>query len=65
MRSHTLPPELKRSLTGCLKLLGVPIGTANHVASYMQHRRVDSLKQMLDQTPLLEDAQVVHKLLGV
>ena len=59
------PPDLKRNLTGCFKLLGVPIGTADHVASYMQHKRVDSLKQMLDQTPLLEDAQVAHRLLGV
>ncbi|CAK0823258.1 unnamed protein product, partial [Prorocentrum cordatum] len=58
------PAGVQRKADGCFKLLGAPIGGHEHCAELVQVKRVQKLTTMLDEVPLLEDAQVAHKLLS-
>ncbi|CAK0886144.1 unnamed protein product [Prorocentrum cordatum] len=58
------PAVVQRKVDGCFKLLDTPVGCQEHCAEYVEVKRARKLTAMLDEVPLLEDAQVAHKLLS-
>ena len=58
------PMDIKRNMSGCFKLLGVPIGNQKYCSSLLQEKRIAKAREMYDHIPLLEDGQIALKLLS-
>ena len=58
----SFPAEVKRVHDGNFKLLGAPIGSRDHCATFTKQKRVDKAKTVLDKAIPIEDQQIAHKL---